>query len=141
MITPELLKAIDNSPLGDLIAPNDQGPGYLAPRLEGIWSRFPYLHNGSVPSLAALLTPEAQRPSSFSLRNAGEAERFDQTTVGLTVPKPKTPTAIFTAWAGSIGSRSVFHTNRPEASNQGHPFGTRLAPDEKRDLIEYLKTL
>ena len=36
--------------------------GYVAQFLDGIWLRAPYLHNGSVPSLADLLTPPAQRP-------------------------------------------------------------------------------
>ena len=29
----------------------------------------------------------------------------------------------------------------PGNSSEGHPFGTTLAPDEKRELIEFLKTL
>ncbi|HEY9099503.1 MAG TPA: hypothetical protein VIN38_11595 [Thiobacillus sp.] len=39
--------------------------GYVAPFLDGIWLRAPYLHNGSVPSLADLLLPPAQRPQVF----------------------------------------------------------------------------
>jgi hypothetical protein len=31
------------------------GLGYVAPPLDGVWATAPYLHNGSVPTLAALL--------------------------------------------------------------------------------------
>ncbi|MGH7617712.1 MAG: cytochrome c [Gemmatimonadaceae bacterium] len=34
--------------------------GYANAPLDGIWARAPYLHNGSVPTLWDLLTPEAQ---------------------------------------------------------------------------------
>ena len=35
----------------------------------------------------------------------------------------------------------VFDTNTPGNSNAGHNFGTDLTDAEKRELIEYLKTL
>ena len=41
---------------------------FLKPRLEGVWARFPYLHNGSVPNVAALLSRPDDRPRAFSLR-------------------------------------------------------------------------
>ena len=36
---------------------------YVAVPLEGLWLRAPYLHNGSVPTLADLLAPPAERPT------------------------------------------------------------------------------
>lgn len=39
----------------------DRKPGYLAPPLYGIWASAPYLHNGSVPTVWALLKP-SDRP-------------------------------------------------------------------------------
>ena len=39
--------------------------GYVSVPLEGLWLRAPYLHNGSVPSLADLLEKTAQRPTRF----------------------------------------------------------------------------
>jgi hypothetical protein len=35
----------------------------------------------------------------------------------------------------------VFDTTTPGNSNSGHDYGTDLSPNDKRDLIEYLKTL
>ena len=44
-----------------------QGARYKARPLDGIWATAPYLHNGSVPNLDALLQPAAKRPLSFSI--------------------------------------------------------------------------
>ena len=38
---------------------------YHAPPLNGIWASPPYLHNGSVPTIEALLSPYAERPTTF----------------------------------------------------------------------------
>ena len=38
--------------------------GYQAPPLDGIWASAPYLHNGSVPTLHALLK-SSTRPASL----------------------------------------------------------------------------
>src|SRR6185503_14713986 len=39
--------------------------GYANAPLDGIWLRAPYLHNGSVPTLRALLDPAKDRPKTF----------------------------------------------------------------------------
>jgi hypothetical protein len=39
--------------------------GYANHPLDGIWLRAPYLHNGSVPTLADLLEPADRRPKVF----------------------------------------------------------------------------
>jgi hypothetical protein len=35
----------------------------------------------------------------------------------------------------------LFNTATPGNSNAGHDYGTKLSTAEKRDLVEYLKTL
>ena len=54
--------------------------GYANAPLDGLWLRAPYLHNGSVPTLAALLSPPAERPARLParlrrLRPAGDGLR------------------------------------------------------------------
>ena len=44
------------------VTPANQG--YVTSVLDGIWSRAPYLHNGSVPTLYHLLVP-SERPQQF----------------------------------------------------------------------------
>ncbi len=130
-VTPRFRELVRANPLNDLIQATDLGRGYLAQRLNGIWARFPYFHNGSVPTLYAVLKP-SERPAKFSLRNAGELERFDQQKVGLNVD-PKSEKS----------GRSVYDTSMFEHSNRGHDFASMqaLTESERFDLIEYLKTL
>ena len=107
--------------------------GYVPPPLTGIWSRYPYLHNRSIPNLCALLTPEKQRVRSYYVGTTDDIDRdFDRDCVGYPVA------AAPAAWR----SRDrLFDTRRAGLSNRGHPFFTTRSADEKRELIEFLKTL
>jgi cytochrome c2 len=96
---------------------------YKARPLSGVWASAPYLHNGSVPSLAELLKPPGERVTKFYV---GSRE-FDSAAVGLDTA------------AGE--HRSLLDTTLPGNSNAGHAFGTTLGAEEKRDLLEYLKSL
>jgi processive rubber oxygenase RoxA-like protein len=100
---------------------------YEARVLEGIWAAAPYLHNGSVPTLAELLKPPAQRTAQFSV-----GSKYDIEKVGLAVTQP-----------GSDAVRSVTDCNEINSGNSrcGHDFGTDLSEQQKKALIEYLKTL
>lgn len=99
--------------------------GYVAPRLDGVWVSAPYLHNGSVPTLADLLESPANRPALF----ARGYDVYDQARVGFVTDSDE---------ARRLGS--VFDTSRPGNRNGGHAYGTTLSADDKRALLEYLKT-
>ena len=96
---------------------------YKARPLSGIWASAPYLHNGSVPTLAELLKAPEQRVKSFWV---GSRE-FDPEAVGLAVAVRDNASEFDTALSGN--------------SNAGHLFGTTLDEGAKRDLLEYLKSL
>ena len=96
---------------------------YRARPLNGVWAMAPYLHNGSVPSLYDLLLPPEQRPRTFSV---GTWE-FDRVKVGLE--------------ASSTPDAHPFDTAVTGNSNAGHAYGTDLNDDDRKALIEYLKTL
>lgn len=133
-LTEELYQLIERNPLNDVIqSVRKKNPGYVAPKLWGVWSRFPYLHNASVPTVYDLLIEPEQRPKKFSLKNAGERERFDETKLGLTAIDSQKE--IFT--------RRVYDTSRDGHSNQGHYFDSfkKLTHENRVELIEYLKTL
>lgn len=140
-VTDEFRALVKKSPLNDIIRITNLGRGYFAPRLEGIWSRFGYLHNAAIPNVASLLTPPDQRPTVWSLHDAGELYRFDQSRLGLTTPVPGTTDHAKLLQQGKDGKRDVYYTGRVGHSNQGHPFGTDLPAEDKLALIEYLKTL
>jgi hypothetical protein len=100
--------------------------GYVAVPLDGVWARAPYLHNGSVPSLRDLLEAPASRPAVF---HRGY-DVYDPVSVGFVAQG---------AEAEKAGFR--FDTRLPGNGNGGHLWGTELSADDKRALIEYLKTL
>jgi hypothetical protein len=100
--------------------------GYVAVSLDGLWVRGPYLHNGSVPSLADLLEPVERRPTRFWRGY----DVLDQVKVGFVSDGPE---------AQRMGTR--YETSQPGNGNAGHLYGTALDPEVKRALLEYLKTL
>jgi cytochrome c5 len=139
-ITPEFRRLIETSPLAALIKAQSLAPGYFAPRLDGVWARFPYLHNASVPTVRDLLTPTRERPKIWSLADAGEASRFDAAALGLDISRDSFSISLL-RMQSMVGDRDIFVTDKPGVSNQGHEFGTGLPEDRKLALIEYLKTL
>ena len=100
--------------------------GYVAVPLDAIWTRGPYLHNGSVPTLRDLLQPPANRPTAFYRGY----DLFDPQNVGYVTHGPE---------AERFGFR--YDVAEPGNSNQGHLWGTALPARDKDALIEYMKTL
>ena len=101
--------------------------GYLANELTGLWLRGPYLHNGSVPTLAALLQPPAFRPDVF-WRGSDLIDAEDGGFVSEPGVDPQRP-----LWR--------YDTALPGNANKGHLWGTELPPADKAALLAYLKTL
>lgn len=102
--------------------------GYVARPLYGIRLRSPYLHNGSVPSLRAMLTPPEQRPRGFYV---GPGVSYDPATIGLQAsPQGQGPPRARWRDTRRAGNRAT-----------GHPFGTRLPEASKSDLLEFLRRL
>ncbi len=141
MVSPGFIAAFKGSPIakeGQL----SQSKGYAATPLTGVWANFPYLHNGSVPTLYHLLGPVSERPRVFS---ALAARKFDSAKVGqsLGLEIPVTQARDEAQLLRAHGEdRDWFNTQRTGSGNQGHDFWTRIATDENRwALIEYLKTL
>ena len=93
---------------------------YFAATLNGVWARSPYLHNGSVRTMRDLLAPPQQRETHFHRGS----HVFDEGAMGYTDE-----------------GAYILDTSSSANSNSGHDYGTRLSAAEKRDLIEYLKTL
>jgi hypothetical protein len=140
VVSPQFVRAFDQSPIaaeGRLI----RSHGYAATPLTGVWANFPYLHNGSVPTLHHLLGRASERPRLFDVR---AARRFDRARVGqLLVIDPALSTTPFpTLLRRFRDDRDWFNVDRPGSGNQGHDFWDRIQTDDRRRaLIEYLKTL
>lgn len=100
--------------------------GYLAPPLIGVWASAPYLHNGSVPDLRALLRP-AERPARW--RRIDAADDYDATRVGV-----RSEPAL-------ADDPRAYDTSREGLSAAGHELGTSLTDTELDALLAYLTTL
>jgi len=111
------------------------GLGYVAPPLDGVWATAPYLHNGSVPTLAAMLETSA-RPVYW--RFAAARPDYDQIALGWDYEALAEGREQF---ASLDEQKWVYDTTRPGFGNQGHDFGDILSQEERRALLEYLKTL
>lgn len=128
---------------------------YKARPLNGIWATAPFLHDGAVPNVYALLSPVSERPASFYL---GRRE-YDPVCMGyqLTAASalesnpslrclgdPKTPEA------GAFPGGFKLDTSRRGNRNIGHEFNDgpagggrldrKLQPEERLSLVEFLKT-
>lgn len=113
---------------GQLASESDAPYGsYEARVLQGIWATAPYLHNGSVPTLADLLKPAADRPASFKVGPAYDTER-----VGLALAQTKFDQTMVTTDCSDVVSGN---------SRCGHEYGTDMSKSDKEALLEYLKTL
>jgi hypothetical protein len=140
VVNAAFVEAFRDSPIashGRLI-PSD---GYAATPLTGVWANYPYLHNGSVPTLHHLLGPAAERPKIF---NVMAARRFDRERAGqLLYPDERTGRLGERALIAEYGDRrDWFNTSREGCDNSGHDVWRRIRTDARRKaLIEYLKTL
>jgi mono/diheme cytochrome c family protein len=100
--------------------------GYANEPLDGVWLRAPYLHNGSVPNLVALLTAPDRRPKVFYR----SYDVYDWDSVGFVTQGP-----------GAERNGFKIDTSVRGNGNGGHTYGTDLSARDKDALIEYLKTL
>jgi Cytochrome c len=101
--------------------------GYIAGSLDGLWMRGPYLHNGSVPSVGDLFKLPAQRPATFYRGN----NLLNQQDLGFVSDLAQEKGLHF----------AFFDTRQPGNSNTGHTYGTELSDEDKKAILEYLKTL
>ncbi|MEL6498036.1 MAG: hypothetical protein AAGJ54_01460 [Planctomycetota bacterium] len=101
---------------------------YVAPPLDGIWATAPYFHNGSVPTLMGVLD-STERPARWTRTFQTRPEDYDPANVG------------WVYWEAQDAGPSVYDTTVPGYGNGGHAFTDDLARDDRRALLEYLKTL
>ena len=95
--------------------------GYQAPPLDGIWATAPYLHNGSVPTLHALLQ-SSSRPARFTRPPSTDFDNYDKAHVG---------------WKFTEVSRRGTRLDRPAVAVSGHIHGRHrpLRPGQRRPHV------
>lgn len=160
--------------------------GYQAPPLYGTWATAPYFHNGSVPTIEAVLDSSQRHPiwqrqlqtiegiTGFDQRmsEAYDFDRLGWKSVALAcADMPGTEqmncspagddgpslTQVMErivaglGWTGvvsfqdpapdAVDKRLVYDTRILGNGNAGHEFTDVLTPQERKAIIEYLKTL
>lgn len=106
--------------------------GYLPPPLDGIWARAPYLHNGAVPSLRALLTqPVDGQPSPRPATFFRGSRQYDATAMGWESTAP--------VERGTGRALFRYDTSLDGNGNGGHAF--YVAPADLDAMLAYLGTL
>jgi mono/diheme cytochrome c family protein len=120
-------------------------PGYTAMHMDGLWLRGPYLHNGAVPTLRALLEPAACRPRTFYRGY----DLIDREHVGFVSLRCGEPPAAPLPGCSPVPVQSgcmppnkgwKLDTSERGNGNGGHEFGTKLSDAEKSALVAYLRT-
>lgn len=106
---------------------------YKARPLDGVWATPPFLHNGSVPTLYQLLSPQDERSTTFYKGTFN----YDPRHLGFET--------------GAFKNAFLFDTHITGNHNSGHEFrdgkrgegviGRGLLPQERWALLEYLKVL
>ncbi len=108
--------------------------GYIAPPLDGVWMTAPYFHNGSVPTIEAVLNSKL-RPKYWTrdfsdAMSPGDSTKYDYEKLGWKFEAVDKP-----------GNKYIYNTTLPGYGNYGHTFGDELSESERQAVIEYLKTL
>ncbi|TVP49340.1 MAG: hypothetical protein EA350_02305 [Gemmatimonadales bacterium] len=113
--------------------------GYKARPLAGIWATPPFLHNGSVPTIYALLSPVAERPTTFSVGSRA----FDPDRLGLREPASGRWFTFDTSLPGNHNTGHEFNEGyvpwTPGSGPQGGLIGPLLSHDDRMAIIEHLK--
>ncbi|MBP5073808.1 hypothetical protein HUS84_07325 [Pseudomonas chlororaphis] len=106
---------------------------YKARPLAGVWATPPFLHNGSVPSLYQLLSPQAERAGTFY---KGTFE-YDPKHLGYRTEPFKNGFLFDTRVSGNHNSGHEFRSGK----RGNGVIGRLLQPEERWALLEYLKVL
>lgn len=124
--------------------PAPRGPVliYKARPLNGVWATAPFLHNGSVPTLWHLLSPYSERPQVFWLGN----REFDPVKVGYVTGEIKGGFKLVAVKnnrmvRGNGNGGHLFETPADPANPRKGTIGPSLTEQERRALIEYLKSI
>lgn len=124
-----------------------EGIGYIPPPLVGVWTTAPYFHNGSVPTIEAVLNsklrPEIwardQSPHAYDLDSVGmkftslsQAQYKDLSATAANAPNKS---------RAQVDISYIYNTNNFGRGKMGHTWGDSLNDQERMAVIEFLKSL
>jgi hypothetical protein len=129
-VTPSFVAAANSVPLARGLSTVAATGGYVPPVLVDVWARGTYGHAGQWPSIAVMAMKPAERPRWFAVEPDAP---YDLTGLGLkwTALREGDKPARGYAYDGT----------QPGYGVEGHWFLSDLAAEERRAVLEYLKTL
>jgi hypothetical protein len=110
---------------------------YKVRPLNGIWATPPYLHNASVPTIDDLLGDPEKRPAKFYL---GSRE-YDPVKLGYKTDPITNGFEFDTFIRGNSNRGHEFRKDYSKDKEIKGVIGPALSADDRKALIEYLKTL
>jgi mono/diheme cytochrome c family protein len=110
---------------------------YKVRPLNGIWATPPYLHNASVPTIEDLLGDPEKRPAKFYL---GSRE-YDPVKLGYKTDPITNGFEFDTSIRGNSNRGHEFRKDYDKDKEIKGVIGPALSADDRKALIEYLKTL
>jgi hypothetical protein len=131
-VTPAFVAAANAVPLARGVTTVAATGGYVPPVLLDVWARAPYGHVGQWPSLEVLATAPAARPRRFAVEPDAP---YDLARVG------RRWSALREGEAPPAAGAYAYEGNAPGYGVDGHPFLAELPADDRRAVVEYLKTL
>jgi len=129
-VTPAFVAAANSVPLGHgstTVAPTG---GYVPPVLLDVWARGTYGHVGQWPSIEVMAMKPEERPRRFWVDLDAP---YDVAHLGLHWTEPRA--------SDSSSHGYVYDGTAPGYSVDGHRFLSDLPADDRRAVLEYLKTL
>ncbi len=119
-------------------------PGYKPRPLKGVWATPPFLHNGSIPTVYALLSPREERPATFYVGT----HEYNPRDLGYVTERPSATAGGFVLDTALPGNSNAGHEFRkgyvpfdeskpPETQYQGGVIGPELTRDDRYAIIEY----
>ena len=129
-VTPAFVQAANAIPLGRGVTTSAATGGYVPPVLLGVWARGTYGHAGQWPSLEVLSRRPGERPRRFVVDVDGA---YDLANLGLPWSEVR---------GGEPAARGyLYDGEQPGYRVEGHEFLSNLPADDRRSVLEYLKTL
>ena len=105
---------------------------YKARPLHGVWATAPFLHNGGVPTIYDLLSPQRERPQTFYVGN----REYDPEKLGYITHKTAGSFLHDTSIAGNHNTGHLFTDE-----NVPGRIGGLFTENQKLDLLEYIKVM
>jgi cytochrome c2 len=140
--TDELAESLNSFKISKYMGLNmELQKGYVPSPLVGIFLRYPYMHNNSIPNLCALMEHPSKRPTRWVQGPSEVAEDYDDNCLGY-----PTGDKIPRRWWRE--KDAIFDARKEGLRNTGHDEmfwnkdgSAKISEAQKADLREYLKTL